>query len=81
MATHAHPLGLGTEPQRLATNGRLHQSSSLWVAEMERTTVDWPGLRVVSIEYFAGVRRFHAVITVPMDIIRALVARIQETAP
>ena len=46
---------------------------------MARPTVDWWGLRVVSIEYFGGGRRSSAM-TVPIDVIRALVARIEETA-
>jgi hypothetical protein len=35
---------------------------------------------VVSIEYFGGAWQFNAM-TVPMDIVAALVARILETAP
>jgi hypothetical protein len=47
---------------------------------MEHPIVDWRGLRVVSIEDSGGVRQCNAM-TVPMDIVRALVARIEETAP
>ena len=50
-----------------------------WVAERERSTVDWWELRVVSIEYFAGGRQCNAM-TTPIDVIRALIARIEETA-
>ncbi|HEX7941706.1 MAG TPA: hypothetical protein VF488_07855 [Gemmatimonadaceae bacterium] len=51
-----------------------------WVADMEWAIVDWTGLRVVSIESFGGARQWSAM-TVPMNIVRALVARIEETAP
>ena len=51
-----------------------------WVADLECAIVDWPGLRVVSIEDFGGARRFNAM-TVPMDIVRTLVAPIEETVP
>jgi hypothetical protein len=37
-------------------------------------------VRVVSIEFFGGARQFNAM-TVPIDIVHALVARIEETAP
>ncbi len=67
-------------PQHLVTNARLANRRRWWVAEMERPTVDWPGLRVVSIEYSGGARQFDAM-TVAMELVRALVARSQETTP
>lgn len=47
---------------------------------MERSTVDWRGLRVVSIEYFGGGRQSNA-LTVPIDAVGARIARIEETVP
>lgn len=74
------PPRLETAPQRLVTHARLANRRRWWVAEMERSTVDWRGLRVVSIEYSGGGRQSSA-LTVPIDAVRARSARIEETVP
>lgn len=50
------------------------------VADLERAIVDSLGVRVVSIEFFGGARQCYA-LTVPMNVVRTMVARIEETAP